>query len=317
MPSKHTLFSYADEVLEGEAELLGLLAWYTVPEDAEVEHSTYVRLVEMNNAPIRTPAVPKPANVFRRACKAAKITKVPTDNPDIFHNYVLRDAGYETNFVFRRIIEETIDSSDHEIAFRDLGQAIFEKSGVSATYKRTIAEDDPALPYWDNIVAHIDNYVQTRMMSLPAIVIREGARKGLELKLNGVKVRDGGGVYFVAPDKLDKLKALDVVVNAINSCTFHILPVIDDQRQRSMLREAFENETVEDMDTLVGEITTLLRSDKNIPVKKFLEIQKRYNEKREKLDEYTALLNETMERSATAVELCGGQLKALLDKATA
>lgn len=317
MVSKRSLLSYADEVLEGDAELLGLLAWYFVPEDAEVDHSTFLRLVETNNAPIKTPAVPKPANVFRRACKAAKITKVPTNNPDIFHNYVLRDAGYETNFVFRRVIEETIDSGDHSLGFRDLGQAIFDKSGVSATYKRTIAADDPALPYWDNIREHIDNFVQTRMMMLPAIVIREGARKAVELKLNGVKVRDGGGVYFVAPDRLEKLKSLDVVINSIDGCTFHILPVIDDQRQRSMLREAFESETVEDMDTLVGEITSLLRSDKNIPVKKYLEIQQRYNDKREKLDEYTSLLNETLDRSSVAIDLCGAQLKALLDKATA
>lgn len=313
-----SLFEYSEHLKKSKHPILGMLVWYTVPESSDMEHLEYLQLVESLNAPVKTPDVPKPAHVFRRACRAAKMTKVRTANPEVFHNYVMRDAGYDPNFVHRRIIEEKVDSKDHSLGFRDLGHAVFSKEGVSAVYTRSASfpVGDPSQPYWEMMQERIDNFMAQKMTSVAAIAIREGARKALENKLLGVKVREGGGVYFVAADKVEPVEALDRLLNSIPDASCHILPLVDDVRQRQMLKEAFETETVEETSELIGEIAELLASDKNIPAKTFLSIQQRYVDKRDKLKEYSTLLNDALERSETILMACNAQLAALLDKAS-
>jgi hypothetical protein len=312
------LFEYSEHLKKSKQPILGMLVWYTVPVSSEMDHLEYCQLVETLNPPIKTPDVPKPAHVFRRACQAARISKVRTSNPEVFHNYVMRDAGYDPNFVHRRIIEEKVDAKDHSLGFRDLGHAVFSKEGVSATYQRSpqFPVGDPSEPYWQMMQDRIDTYLVEKMNFVPAIAIREGARKALEEKLRGVKVREGGGVYFVAADKLEPVEALDKLINTIPGASCHILPLVDDVRQRQMLKEAFENETVEETSELIGEIAELLASDKNIPAKTFISIQQRYLDKRSKLKEYSALLNDALDQSETILMACNAQLAALLDKAS-
>lgn len=312
------LFEYSEHLKKAQHPILGMLVWYTVPEDADMEHLEYLQLVESLNAPVKTPDVPKPAHVFRRACRAAKMTKVRTANPEVFHNYVMRDAGYDPNFVHRRIIEEKVDAKDHSLGFRDLGHAVFSKEGVSAVYKRSdsFPIGDPSQPYWEMMQERIDSFVTAKMTTVAAIAIREGARKALENKLFGIKVREGGGVYFVAAEHIEPVEALDQLVNSIPLASCHILPLVDDVRQREMLKEAFETETVEETSELIGEIAELLASDKNVPAKTFMSIQQRYLEKREKLETYSTLLNDALDRSETILLACNAQITALLDKAS-
>jgi|JI9StandDraft_1071089.scaffolds.fasta_scaffold03528_16 hypothetical protein len=298
---------------EADTPILGMLAWYSVPESVEVKHSEFVGLVELNDAPLDTPNVPKPANVFRRACNKAKIMKVPTPNPDVFVNYTMRDASYDENFVFRRMIAEQVDAENHELGYRDIGLAIFSKDDFTTFYISDVEDDDPAKPYWDSLTQQIDDYLKDNKVTLPAIAIREAARRGLTQHLSGTAVRESGGVYFVASTRRDKLEALDRTINGVKGATFHTLPLVDDLRQRDMLKNAFEDETVAKSVALVAKITELLGQGTPIPAKTFLGIRKEYSDLKTRLNEYQDLLNDSLNKTETALEVANRQVLALLE----
>jgi hypothetical protein len=153
-------------------------------------------------------------------------------------------------------------------------------------------------------------------MVVPAIAIREAARKALENHLMGTRVRPGGGVYFINVDKSDKLEAVDHVINSVPDASFHILPLVDDKRQREMLKSSFEDESIEETKRLIDEITGILKSGDDISAKKFGMLHDRYSSQREKLTEYKNLLNDALELSSTALDVCSAQIAQLLDKAT-
>jgi hypothetical protein len=309
-----TYTEYTKHLKNSDFPVLGMLAWYSVPETAEITHAEFVKLVETSDAPVKTPEVPKAADVFRRACNAAKSLKQPTGIPDVFANYTMRDAGYDDGFVFRRMVEEKVDGKNHSLGYRVLGLVSFAKKGVRASFSRDIPEDDPAIGYWDDMCKDINDFIDARMLFLTAIAVRETARRSLETTLRGTRVRPGGGVYFVAVEKAEKLEALDYVINSVDNASFHILPLIDDEKQREMLKVSFEDESVEETDRLVGEIATLLKSDKNIPAKTFTNIQQRYAEQKGRMTEYSALLNDALNRSSTSLEVANAQIRKLLDK---
>jgi hypothetical protein len=293
-----------------------MLAWYSVPESSEINHKEFLLLVEKQNAPIKTPELPKPADVFRRACNNAKMLKVPAGVPGEFFNYTMRDSGYDDGFVFRAAVEERVDSKNHELGFRTIGQVVFSRESVNTTYTYDVDMDDPAVAHYQKMQASIDSYVDDKALTIPAIAIRESARRALEITLTGTRVRPGGGVYFVNPDKLDKLEAVDFVINSVPNASFHILPLVDDKRQREMLKSSFEDESIEETKRLIDDITEILKKGDDISAKKFSGLHERYTSQRDKIAEYKTLLNDALETSSAALEVCNAQIMKLLDKAT-
>jgi hypothetical protein len=307
---------YSQHLKDANIPTLGMLAWYYVPDSAEIPHAELLQLVETSNAPIKAPQVPKPADVFRRACNNAKTLKARSSQPDVFFNYTMRDAGYDNGFVFRIMVEEKVDSKNHSLGFRTLGLVSFSKSGVIASYSKEIDDSDEANVYWNSMRNKIDEYIRVKMLYIPAIAVRESARKALEVHLLGTRVRPGGGVYFVAIDKAEKLEALDYVINSVENSSFHILPLIDDSRQREMLKESFEDESVEEATRMISDITELLKSDNHVPAKTFIAFQERYNYQKLKMSEYSTLLNDALDKSQAALDICNAQIIALLDRAS-
>jgi hypothetical protein len=309
-------FSYTQHLKNSDVPVLGMLAWYSVPESSEINHKEFLLLVEKKNAPIKTPELPKPADVFRRACNNAKLLKVPAGVPGEFFNYTLRDSGYDDAFVFRTAVEERVDSKNHELGFRTIGQVIFSRESVNTTYTYDVPMDDESVKHYQQMQQSIDQYVDDKALTIPAIAIRESARRALEITLTGTRVRPGGGVYFINPDKLDKLEAVDFVINSVPNASFHMLPLVDDKRQREMLKSSFEDESIEETKRLIDDITGILKKGDDISAKKFSSLHERYTSQRDKIAEYKTLLNDALETSSAALEVCNAQIMKLLDKAT-
>jgi hypothetical protein len=296
--------------------MLGMLAWYSVPEASEISHSDFLKLVEDNDAPIKMPELPKPADVFRRACNNAKMLKVPADVPNEFFNFTMRDAGYDEGFVFRTAVEERVDSKNHELGFRVIGQATFSRESLKTHYSIDVDVDDPSISHYKKMQSSIDHFVDSKALVIPAIAIRESARRSLEVTLAGTRVRPGGGVYFINPDRLDKLEAVDYVINSVPNASFHVLPLVDDKRQREMLKSSFEDESIEETKRLIDDITTILKNGDDISAKKFSQLRTRYVDQKSKLAEYKDLLSDALETSSAALDVCNAQIMQLLDKAT-
>lgn len=308
--------AYSKHLKNSAVPLLGMLAWYSVPESSETTHKDFLILVETSNAPIKTPDLPRPADVFRRACNSAKILKVPSGIEGQFYNYTMRDCGYDDGFVFRSIVEEVVDSKNHDLGFEQIGQAVFSKEGIHSTFDIHVNIDHRSMPHIKSMEISVDDFLLNKSEVIPAIAIREAARRAVEIKLMGTRVRPGGGVYFVNINKAKQLEAVDYVINSVKNASFHILPLVDDQKQREMLKSSFEDDSVEQTRALIQDIADLLQSDKNVSAKKFTDIQTRYSEQKKKLIEYQGLLSDALDRSSSELTICNNQLISLLDRAS-
>lgn len=308
---------YTEHLKRSNVPLLGLVCWYSVPESSEISHKEFMALISLADAPIKPPEMPRPADVFRRGCNKAKLLKVSSPVEGEFFNYTMRDSGYDEEFVFRSIVEEKVDAKSHVLDFRSIGKAIFSKSQVSTYYEFDYPEDDPGTRAGQQMSVIVDAYVRSKAEIIPAIQIREAARKAVEVNLQGTRVRPGGGVYFITMERATKLESVNHVINEVQDATFHILPLPDDKKQREMLKSSFEDESLEETRRLSEEVAELLRSGNNIPAKKFLDLNERFQTQKSKLKEYRTLLSDTLDVSATAIDVCNAQLVKLLDKSEA
>src|SRR5918996_2030849 len=77
--------------------------------------------------------------------------------------------------------------------------------------------------------------------------VRELIRRELTLA-NATLVRPTGGVYFVMRTNAPALDKVLLLGEQLEGTSVHALPLIDDAKQRQMVREAVENETVLEID---------------------------------------------------------------------
>jgi hypothetical protein len=305
---------YTEHLKSSAVPSLGLLCWYSVPESSEVTHKEFMVTITTSDAPIKPPEVPKLGDVFRRACNTSKILKVPSAVEGEFYNYTMRDASYDDTFIFRTFVEELVDAKNHSLSFRST--AIFSKDTGNVTCDFEYDDDDPGTIVAKQMEVHVNGYLKRQADMLPAIQIREAARKAVEQQLRGTRVRPGGGVYFITMDKATQLEAVEYVINSVKDASFHILPLVDDTKQREMLKSSFEDESLEETRRLSEEIAELLRSGKDIPAKKFMDLNDRFQIQKTKLAEYQVLLSDTLGTSNTAIDMVNTQLINLLDKAS-
>ena len=308
------LDNYVKQVQKRDVELLGLLAWYSVPSTAEIEYADFIKLIADNDAPISKMKPPSPNNVFRRACSHSKLSKQPGPDDDITCNYMFRDVSYDKTYIYKALVEEQVDKDNHTLDHRVIADIHFDKGTHNILCKTKIAHDDYARPALDALMAAMEGFVQNKGTKIHDLIIRESARRALEGPLMSVGVRPGGVVYFVSTDKADELAALEAVINGVPEANFHILPLIDDSKQRDMLKEAFEEESIGQTRELMSEIAKALENSDGVPASKFISLQEQYAKMKDKMDAYKKLLNDSLTEADTTLTLANQQIVALSKK---
>lgn len=306
------LNAYASHLAESDTQLLGFLGWYNVPGSAEIDFELFNALIEKYDAPLRKMSAPKLPDVFRRACNDANITKRKSID-DTYLNFTMRDAGHDSGFVFRNLVEERVDSENHRLGYREIDRAIFSRDTGHVVFDRQVAEDDSAMPYIDEVETSIRSFLSTKATLMPPIQTREAIRKALEIDLSGVRARPAGGIYFVSLDKTEQVQALSSVYNELADCSLHILPLVDDVAQRGMIRDAFESEAVNATADLMAELAELKASGKKISSNKFEAIRTKYDTQVTKLLEYKAILADSLGKSESALDLVNESIVGILN----
>lgn len=129
--------------------------------------------------------------------------------------------------------------------------------------------------------------------------------------LAGICVKGSGGLYFVAQDRVDELNKLGEWVREVGS-EFHALPLLNLVEQRDMIMEAFEDETVEEVERLMGEVAKILQEPgRQIEEKTFDQYALRAAELASKVNEYDAMLGAKAERARTEISLYSQQILSL------
>jgi ElaB/YqjD/DUF883 family membrane-anchored ribosome-binding protein len=321
-PVADSFSTYTDHLLAQQMSnpglFLGMLVWYTVPESVWVDYNDFTAQCMKLNAPVEIRKAPKASDVFLRACTTveANYKKRPVNpfvsNGAAYSNYLIRKAGSDADWICKQVVVEYVDLSDHQLSFEVLGDIRFHKSTHEMICQPT------GTGYADNtfstITDDIRDYYQHREMLLTPYTIREALRRALEGPMMALSVRTAGGVYYVNSQQAENLSALERLAKDIEGITFHILPLIDDSSQREMLKAAFEDDSVGELQRLMGDINDVISTKGSLSTKQLVAFQERYDDYRKRTREYSDILDDSLDTASASLLLCKETIKAAFAK---
>lgn len=292
--------------------LLGRLAWYSVPE-TKVNHANFVvGLHDFKLDQYFLPPPPRPSDVFRRACTANQ--KKHKAGGGIKTNHIIKEVGKDKDFIWRQLIREKIDTNGHRIAFQPMIELLFDRKAESiSTETLPQPDEEQPGPAENQIIEAIQNYFDEETNSLTSYAIRQAIVKILQ-RFSATVVRPSGGVYFVSEYYFDELTALESLINSVGSCSFHTLPLLDDKKQREMLKKSFEDESVELVDRSLEEIRKIMVENQTISSEKYASYFTDHKMLMEKTKEYASLLEEQMDLTSARLEVYQEQIYNLLER---
>lgn len=302
--------NHLEKMLQADQRLLlGYLTWYSVS-DVRVSHGDVVRALVNAGIDTNLPLPPKDADIFRRVCTKSERKKVPTDDEGIYENYLVRDLNADTEKVYRRVVGEKVDAKGRRLGYEQLYDVTFDKK----TSKITERKLGPANVVAEEIVKAIKQGFLAERGTLNSYAVREWIRHFV-MSLSATQVRPGGGVYFVAEQHHEKVEALEKFCTALpGSVEFHYLPLIDDGKQRAMLRRAFEAEASDEIDKMLVEITEIKAGGKKITQSRYEDYLNKYHALTDRATEYGELLEEKLSTTHSRLEVFMKSMVELTEK---
>lgn len=302
------LEEYAQRVSQqDEDNYLGILCWYTISE-CKVDHADVVQFLTQNGLSSLLPPHPADVDVFRRVTTKCQRTKVTDPNkPGVMLNYIVRSVDERDPVtVTRQIVEEVVDKTGKRLSYHPVHFLEFNRQQSSI---RT-GPIDPVVGQnrlCDVISADMVHEIKSEFYSwqgkLNSYAIRELVRRMVN-NLGSTIVRPGGGVYFVQSKHKTTVEALESFVASLpGSNAFHSLPLVDDRKQREMVRTAYEAETTGAIDELLGEISEIQRTGKQISSDKYANILTKYQDLMANTNEYSDLLETTLGETHSRLKL--------------
>lgn len=313
--SVSTMNAYTDVVqnLPDEA-FLGSLLWFSISKaDVNLEDAR----TALTTAGLSTDTLRKnlrPVDAFKKASKEVA-HKFPVRD-GVRSEVLVRPVGEDGETSHRHVILERAEmkaGKRRRLVYEKVGEIVFTRGtkkkgvyeGYSVDVRKTInvnltpAEQEHLDRVLDQAAFearfdHLLNYMDSH-------AVRTFVREYI-YDLGGTLVKETGGLYFVSQSHADEIKKLWDWVNSIGS-QFHVLPILDLKEQREMLIEAFENETVQEVERLIGEIGKIL-SDPNRTIEpKTFDM---YGEKAavltKRVDEYNQMLGARADRADIEVK---------------
>lgn len=284
---------YTKRIVTGDVPFLGVMTWFSVSEASSVSHLDLQALLPTVGLEHLIPDFPKDWNVFRQTCSAAQRKRVATTDPDVFENYLVRDVKSIGRCVWKHLVVETVDKANRVLGYEPVFELAYNygETDPALLVTATPLGGNPSQTAQDIADSIVGTFYRLRAR-VNAYGIRELIRRTLA-EAKAVSVRENGGVYFVMADRSDMVTALEALATQIEGMRIHSLPLIDDQRQREMIKAAIEAESVGECDKLIQEILDL-RDGPEISEKRFADVAARVQAITEKADAYGSLLDEAL-----------------------
>lgn len=266
----------------------------------------------------------RPVDAFNKTAREFAHKFRPRDG--IRSEFMVRAVGSDGEQVHRHIVLERAvveAGKKRRISYDKVGELIFtrgdlkdgEYSGYSVESRQTTAmlglpmnQDEEG---W--LVSRLET-LQSRFDHLVHYMDSHAVRsfvRGYIYQLDGVCVRESGGIYFTKQDHHAELNLLGNWVRSIGS-TFHALPLLNVAEQREMILEALEDDVLGEVETLIGQVSDILKDrDRQIEQKTYDAHLKHIEDLGAKVQEYNAMLGAKAERAALEIEIYAQQAEAL------
>lgn len=290
---------FTDRVKNGDESLfLGYLVWYSVS-NVRVAHQAVIAAMVHAGIDKSLPLPPKESDVFRRVASKSERKRIPTVDAGIFENFLVRDLNADNEKVYKRIVGEKVDENGRKLGYEQLYDVTFDKASSNIMTRRL----GPVSQIAEEIVTAIQTGFNLERGTLNSYAVREWIRHFV-VGLSATQVRPGGGVYFLRQEHKDKIAALEQFATSLpGDVVFHSLPLIDDRKQREMLKAAFESETADEIDKLITEIGDIKANKKKVSATRYEEYLNKYHALVERTNEYSELLEEKMSTTHSRLEI--------------
>jgi hypothetical protein len=266
----------------------------------------------------------RPVDAFRKATKRFEKKLKPVDG--VRSELMVRPVGEDGEQAYRHLILERAvvqAGRKRRVFYEKVGEITFtrgvkkdgEYEGHGVECRRTtnhlgealtVEEDQwltEQLATFEDHYDHLLNYMDSH-------AVRTFVREYI-YNLSGTCVKESGGLYFVKQDHVDEINRLAEWVRSVGS-EFHALPLLNLVEQKDMILEAFEEETIKDVERLMGEVGKILSDpDRKIEEKTFDAYADKAAGLTAKVQEYHAMLGTRADRAAAEITIFGQQVMSL------
>lgn len=266
----------------------------------------------------------RPVDAFNKAAREFAHKFKPEDG--VRAEIMVRPVGADGEQVHRHIIlERTVVQAGkrRRIAYDKIGELVFtrgfkkagEYGGYSVHARQTTDAIGTALSRDEEgwLTSRLETF-QSRFDHLLHYMDSHAVRTFVReyvYNLSGTCVRESGGLYFVKQDKAAEVAKLASWVRSIGS-EFHALPLLNLTDQREMILQAFEDETVAEVERLMTEVSKILiDQDRTIEAKTFDAYGVRAAELVAKVNEYNTMLGARADRASVEIDLYTQQVMQL------
>lgn len=282
----------------GSDAYLGRLFWYSLS-DVRLPQTKMIQMLHQCGIMKDLPLPPTDVDVFKRVCATVKRHRIPYNSTEHFANFIQREFR-DPEFVTRRIVREIVDHKGRKLSFKEMGDVRYTRKDASIVYEPI----EPCTEAYEMGLEIAQGFALWRgCMNLYGV--REWVRAFI-MNRGATMVRKGGGVYFLAEEHVVKLEALEEFAGLINTndcgtVEFHSLPLLDDGKQRDMVRRAFEAETSDAIDAMLVEVANL--ADSGLTTDRYATVLTQYQELVTKTESYELLLEDTLANTGTRLRV--------------
>lgn len=268
----------------------------------------------------------RPVDAFRKATKRFEkkfkpvngvrsellVRPVGEDGVEAYRHLILERAivqqGKKRRILYEKVGEITFtrgkkdrktgEYSDHGVQCRrttnNIGEDLTDEEDQWLTEQLTTFED-----HYNHLLHYMDSHA-----------VRTFVREFV-YRLSGTSVKESGGLYFVAQEHVDEIMKLASWVRGVGS-EFKTVRLLNLADQREMIMEAFEEETVREVERLMGEVAKILTNpDRKIEESTYDQYANRAVELADKVKKYNDLLGEKAEQAAASISIYGQQMLTL------
>ncbi len=158
-----------------------------------------------------------------------------------------------------------------------------------------------------------DEYKRARTY-LDSQTIRQMVRRQLDL-MRAFLLRRNGSVYFIPGDEEERAIALCDLLGWISPGSgFHILPLIDTDKQREMIQAAFEDEVHESAQAMLHTLSEALHNEEAVTSAAWIEFMNKKEELQAMAVEYSDLIDREFIKAGTELSLLDDTMTELLKR---
>lgn len=295
--------------------VLGYLVWYSVA-DVRIPRGDLEALFQQVGLDEKhLPPLPRGHDVFLRATSVLNGIEFPFNNGSdqpLTARLLVRKVTRRGGRVAQKLVREIVDDQKVRLSYDEVADMEYDAGRFTLTVRPGFGEER-------NYQADVD-VIAAEFKALSGVMIGQAIRATVRDILRSCRptvVRPSGAVYFVPRGHFDTLVKLAELIEALAEYKVtqaemlcEVVPLVDATRQRMMVGHQFRQQVTAELDDMAEKLAEVLRGEKTMRPRTAAGYVERFQELKEQVREYEAILEEDLGLFATRVDLLSRQLAA-------